>query len=102
MNYPLYIVGIVVNNEYLKQRKLYVQKLQRGFAWFDAGTIDDLMAASEFVRHVENRQGQKICCPEEIALFKGWLNPEQLSKSIKNQKKHEYNKYLLEIIKELG
>ena len=89
-----------VNEEYRRQGKLFVQALHRGFAWFDAGTIDDLMAASEFVRHVENRQGQKICCPEEICLLRGWLTPEKLEQSIIGSKKSEYGRYLMEMIDE--
>lgn len=90
-----------VNMEYLKRDQLYVARLHRGFAWFDAGTIDDLMAASEFVRQIEKRQGQKICCPEEICLYRKWLSIEALEIVLADRKPSEYNRYLHDLVAEL-
>jgi glucose-1-phosphate thymidylyltransferase len=89
-----------VNRQYLKQDQLFVTPLQRGFAWFDAGTIDDLMAASEFVCQIEKRQGQKICCPEEICLLREWITNDQLEALLKKQQGSEYNRYLYDLITE--
>ncbi len=89
-----------VNQVYLERRQLAVRQLHRGFAWFDAGTIDDLMGAGDFVRQIEKRQGQKISCPEEIALKQGWLSVDDLETLVSSQKPSEYNKYLAAIISE--
>ena len=67
-----------VNQEYLKQGKLKVQTLQRGFAWLDTGTHDSLSEASTFIECIEKRQGLKVACLEEIAYKKGWITKEQL------------------------
>lgn len=85
-----------VNDVYLEKGELFVAPLYRGFAWFDAGTIDDLMAASEFVRQIEKRQGQKICCPEEICLSQGWITLDDIDSMVAMRKGSEYNKYLRE------
>ncbi len=63
-----------VNNAYLKAGKLSVERLGRGYAWFDTGTHDSLLEASEFVRTLEKRTGQKIGCPEEIAFRQGFID----------------------------
>lgn len=86
-----------VNDVYLEKGELFVAPLYRGFAWFDAGTIDDLMAASEFVRQIEKRQGQKICCPEEICLSRGWITLDDLDSMLEMRKGSEYNNYLREL-----
>ncbi len=88
----------VVNQAYLEKGDLHVQTLYRGFAWFDAGTIDDLMGAADFVRQIEKRQGQKICCPEEICLNNGWITPANLEQKISKQKPSDYNKYVISVI----
>ena len=69
-----------VNQEYLAQKKLKVQTLQRGFAWLDTGTHDSLAEASTFIEVIEKRQGLKVACLEEIAYKRGWINKEQLKK----------------------
>lgn len=89
-----------VNQAYLEQGNLHVQSLYRGFAWFDAGTIDDLMGAADFVRQIEKRQGQKICCPEEICLYNGWVSTNDLKQYITTQKTSDYNNYILDVINE--
>jgi glucose-1-phosphate thymidylyltransferase len=68
-----------LNNLYVKERKLKVERIGRGFAWFDAGTFDSLLEAAEFVRVLQARQGQLICAPEEIAYTNGWIDAEELA-----------------------
>jgi glucose-1-phosphate thymidylyltransferase len=67
-----------LNNIYLRQGTLHVERLGRGFAWFDAGTHDSLLEAAEFVRVLQTRQGQLIASPEEIAFHNGWIDAAQL------------------------
>lgn len=86
-----------VNNEYLKMGKLKVGVLQRGTAWFDTGTFDSMMKASQFVQVVEERQGMKIGCIEEIAYKKGYINKDQLHDLAKDLIKSGYGKYLMEL-----
>ena len=86
-----------VNQEYLNQNNLKVKKLQRGFAWLDTGTHDSLSEASTFIEVIEKRQGLKIACPEEIALFNGWITKEQLRKIAQPMAKNQYGQYLLQI-----
>ena len=86
-----------VNLEYLKRNKLTVKLLGRGYAWLDTGTHDSLLDASDFVRIIEQRQGLKIGCIEEIAFYKGWIDENQLLKLAEPLKKTEYGKYLIHI-----
>ena len=67
-----------VNEEYMKMKKLKVEKLGRGMAWFDTGTHDALLETASFVQTIQKRQGLQICCPEEIAFENGWITAEQL------------------------
>lgn len=67
-----------LNNLYIRQKRLRIEKLGRGYAWFDAGTHDSLMEAAEFVRVLQSRQGQLIAAPEEIAYVNGWIDKETL------------------------
>jgi glucose-1-phosphate thymidylyltransferase len=67
-----------VNRVYLERGALHVEKLGRGYAWFDAGTHDSLHEAAAFVRTIERRQGMKIACPEEIAMQNGWVTPDAM------------------------
>lgn len=83
-----------INQEYMKRKKLKVEKLGRGLAWFDTGTHDDLLEASNFVKTVEKRQGMMVSSPEEIAYRKGWINKEELLKLSEIFLKTEYGKYL--------
>jgi len=89
-----------VNEEYLKQGRLHVKIMGRGFAWLDTGTHDSLLEASDFVRIVEHRQGLKIACIEEIAYRSGYINAEQLEKLAQPLKKTNYGKYLLNLVNE--
>lgn len=88
-----------VNKEYLKQAKLKVGVLDRGTAWLDTGTFNSLMQASQFVQVIEERQGLKIGCIEEIAWQEGFINSEQLEKIASPLLKSGYGQYLLDLIK---
>jgi len=87
-----------LNKIYLGSNLLVEKKLSQGFAWLDTGTPESLLDASNLISTLEKRQGIKISCPEEIALSKKWINPEDLLKSIKNNI-NPYNNYLLNLIK---
>ena len=87
-----------VNNEYLNEQSLNVEVLGRGFAWLDTGTHDSLIEASQFVHTVEQRQGYKIACLEEIAYGNGWLSKEQLKVLAKPLMKSGYGSYLMGLI----
>ncbi len=89
-----------LNLEYLKRGKLNVKLMGRGFAWLDTGTHDSLLDASDFVRIIEQRQGLKVACIEEIAYRLGYIDAEQLEKLAQPLKKTGYGKYLLKIIEE--
>lgn len=89
-----------VNQEYLKERKLKVQTLQRGFAWLDTGTHDSLSEASTFIEVIEKRQGLKVACLEEIAYEQGWISREELREVAKPMAKNDYGKYLLRLAEE--
>lgn len=89
-----------VNKEYLRRGKLQVSILDRGTAWLDTGTFDSLMQASLFVQVIEQRQGIKIACLEEIAYRKGFINREQLETLAKPLLKSGYGQYLMNVIKE--
>ena len=89
-----------VNQEYLQQKKLLVQTLQRGFAWLDTGTHDSLSEASTFIEVIEKRQGLKVACLEEIAYKRGWIDSEQLKKLAEPMIKNDYGQYLLRRVEE--
>lgn len=85
-----------INNVYLKQKKLKVQLLGRGFAWLDTGTFESLLEAGQFVETVQKRQGYMIACLEEIALNNGWISRPIVSDNPKNS----YEQYVLNLINE--
>ncbi len=87
-----------INNIYLKKGKLNVQILGRGTAWLDTGTIDSLHEASSYIRTLENRQGLKISCPEEIAWRNSWISNKDLEKLAKPISNSGYGMYLLRLI----
>ena len=91
-----------VNRCYLEQGRLHVEKLPRGTAWLDTGTPDSLMAASEFVRVVEQRQGLKIGCPEEVAWRAGLLSDNELAVRAKALDSSGYGAYLQGLLDEVG
>ena len=86
-----------LNKLYLENNRLNVEILTRGYAWLDTGTPESLIEASHFIYTLEKRQGKKISCLEEIALYKGWLSKEDLLENISNKKGH-YIDYLRELI----
>ncbi|WP_413725042.1 glucose-1-phosphate thymidylyltransferase RfbA [Sodalis sp. RH16] len=83
-----------INQMYLENGNLHVELLGRGFAWLDTGTHDSLLEASQFIHTIEQRQGFKVACLEEIAYRKGWLNKEQVAAQVKLLSKTGYGKYL--------
>ena len=87
-----------LNRLYLEQGNLSVEKLGRGFAWLDTGTHESLLQASNFVQTVEERQGLKISCPEEIAYRMGWVGKEQIERIARPLSKNGYGQYLLNMI----
>ncbi|MEK6841202.1 MAG: sugar phosphate nucleotidyltransferase, partial [Nanoarchaeota archaeon] len=89
-----------LNKEYLKKRNLEVRLFGRGFAWFDTGTFDSMLEASEYIGTIEKRQGLKIGCIEEIAYNLGYINKAQLRKLAEPLRKSGYGEYLLKILKE--
>lgn len=89
-----------VNEEYLRQSRLKVEVLGRGYAWLDTGTHDTLLSASHFVQTIEQRQGYKIACLEEIAYSNGWMSKEQIMETAKMYKKTDYGLYLEGLIKD--
>lgn len=89
-----------VNQEYLSQKNLKVELMGRGYAWLDTGTHESLLEASNYIQTIENRQGLKVACLEEIAFEKGYINKEQLLALAEPLKKNGYGQYLLEIAKE--
>ena len=86
-----------LNEMYLKEKKLKGQILGRGYAWLDAGTMDSLVDATDFIRMVEKRQGVKISAPEEIAFRKGWIGKEQLLASAEMYGKSPYGEHLRKV-----
>ena len=89
-----------VNELYLKENNLTVELFDRGIAWLDTGTIDSLQEASSFIRTIEQRQGLKICCPEEISWRNGWINNERLEQIALENFKSGYGNYLLSLLNE--
>lgn len=86
-----------VNNRYLQQGSLHVERIGRGVAWLDTGTHESLLAAANFVQAVQMRQGLKVACPEEIAWRKGFISGDQLRKLALPLCKSGYGQYLLEL-----
>ena len=89
-----------VNNAYLAKGELKVERLNRGTAWLDTGTHDSLLDAGLFIKVLEDRQGLKIGCLEEIAYIKGWIGKEQVIASAKTMDKNGYGGYLMNFLKE--
>jgi len=86
-----------VNNRYLERGQLHVERLGRGFAWFDTGTHDSLVEAASFVQTIEKRQAQRIAVPEEIAYMSGWIDREALIRLGEALEKNRYGQYLLQL-----
>ena len=90
---------VALLKKYNKKNKLSVEFIGRGGAWLDAGSIKDFYDASSFVSTLENRQGLKIACLEEIALGNGWINQKQIKSAIKFYGKCDYSNYLRKLVK---
>jgi glucose-1-phosphate thymidylyltransferase len=89
-----------LNRCYLDDQSLHLEQLGRGYAWLDTGTHESLMEAGEYIQTIENRQGLKICCPEEIAYINKWIDAEQLLSLAKPLAKTGYGQYLQNLIKQ--
>ena len=87
-----------LNLKYLEQGKLYVEKMDRGYARLDTGTHESLLEAGQFIATIENRQGLKVACPEEIAFKKGWINQSDLEILVKPFLKNQYGQYILRLL----
>lgn len=88
-----------LNKLYLDMNELYVEMMDRGYAWLDTGTHDSLLDAGQFISTIENRQGLKVACPEEIAYRKNWITQTDLENLAKPLLKNQYGEYLLKLIK---
>ncbi len=91
-----------VNAEYLRRNQLTVELMGRGYAWLDTGTHESLMQASNYIEIIEQRQGLKVACPEEIAYRMGYINAAQLAALAEPMRKNEYGQYLLALIANKG
>ena len=89
-----------VNNEYLKRGQLKVEFLGRGFAWLDTGTHESLHHAASFVQAIQDRQGLKVSCLEEISFRMGYINDAQLEHLAQDMLKNSYGQYLMEVVRE--
>ena len=89
-----------INQHYLIENNLKVELMGRGFAWLDTGTHDSLLEASQFIETIEKRQGLKVACLEEIALYMGYITKEQVKKLAAPLSKNGYGQYLLNLVKE--
>ena len=86
-----------LNNVYLAQKRLHVTALGRGYSWLDTGTHESLIDAGEYIKSLEEHQGLKVCCPEEIAYINGWISKEQLIETGKLMEKNQYGQHLLNV-----
>ena len=89
-----------LNRLYLERGTLHVEIMVRGYAWLDTGTHETLLDASQFIATLENRQGLKVACPEEIAYRQQWIDAAKLEKLAQPLKKNGYGQYLLRVLKE--
>ena len=87
-----------LNDMYLKEDRLNVQLLNRGFAWLDTGTMESLLLASDFIHMVEEQQGVMISAPEEIAYRYGWINDDQMLKAAETYGKSPYGEHLKSVV----
>jgi len=89
-----------LNQQYLDQGALYVEMMGRGYTWLDTGTHDSLLDAGKFIATIENRQGLKVACPEEVAYRKQWIFDKDIEKLAKPLIKNNYGQYLLKLLEE--
>lgn len=90
-----------LNKLYLERGELFVEMMDRGYAWLDTGTHESLLDAGQFISTIENRQGLKVACPEEVAYRKGWITKTDLENLAKPLLKNQYGDYLLKLIKKV-
>ena len=86
-----------LNNVYLKQKRLHVTTLGRGYSWLDTGTHESLIDAGSYIKMLEEHQGLKVCCPEEIAYKNGWISKEVLLEQGRLMEKNQYGQHLLNV-----
>ena len=86
-----------VNQEYLRQGRVSVQTLGRGFAWLDTGTADSMLEAANFIQTIQNQQGLMVASLEEVAFRKGWISSEQLKTVAEPMRKNSYGEYLMKL-----
>ena len=91
-----------LNGMYLARGQLNVELMGRGYAWLDTGTHDSLLEAGQFIATLQQRQGLKVACPEEIAYRQKWIDAAQLEKMGQALAKNGYGQYLLQLLKEKG
>jgi glucose-1-phosphate thymidylyltransferase len=89
-----------LNRCYLADGSLHLEQLGRGFAWLDTGTHESLMEAGNYIETIENRQGLKVCCPEEVAYLNGWIDNEQLLRLAAPLAKTGYGQYLQQLTRQ--
>jgi glucose-1-phosphate thymidylyltransferase len=89
-----------LNRRYLEDGSLHLEQLGRGYAWLDTGTHESLMEAGNYIETIENRQGLKVCCPEEIAYINHWIDAEQVKRLAAPLAKTGYGQYLLNLIEQ--
>ncbi|MEM9530725.1 MAG: glucose-1-phosphate thymidylyltransferase RfbA [Pseudomonadota bacterium] len=86
-----------LNRSYLDQNTLHLERMGRGYAWLDTGTHESLVQASTYIETLEQRQGLRICCPEEIAFSRGWISADELAALAEPLSKNGYGRYLLRL-----
>lgn len=86
-----------LNNMYLEQKKIHVTTMGRGYSWLDTGTHESLTDASNYIKDIEEHQGLKVACLEEIAFLNGWITNEQIIKIGESMNKNQYGQYLLRV-----
>jgi glucose-1-phosphate thymidylyltransferase len=89
-----------LNRCYLEDGSLHLEQLGRGYAWLDTGTHESMMEAGNYIQTIENRQGLKVCCPEEIAYLNGWIDAEQVIRLATPLIKTGYGQYLVQLVKQ--
>ena len=89
-----------LNDLYLQEKKLKAEILGEGFTWFDTGTFDSQLDASNMIRTIQNNKDKVICCPEQIAYYRGWITKDELQERAELLNKNTYGKYLQKVIKE--
>ena len=87
-----------LNRRYLEDGSLHLERLGRGYAWLDTGTHESLQQASSFIEPIENRQGLKVACPEEIAFLNGWIDDKRVLELAEPLRNSGYGEYLIQLL----